>query len=58
LAIRTKNIYDPASPEDGLRLLVMRYSAEVSRQQELLAALLGLGVLALIFAAHRRMKER
>ena len=24
MAIRTKNIYDPASPEDGLRLLVMR----------------------------------
>jgi hypothetical protein len=35
-----------------------RYGGRASGLHFLLAALLGLGVLALIFAAHRRMKER
>jgi hypothetical protein len=35
-----------------------RYGGKASGLPFLLAALLGLGVLALIFAAHRRMKKR
>ena len=41
-----------------LRLLFEPFRYKVSGTPFLLAALLGLGVLALIFAAHRRMRER
>jgi hypothetical protein len=41
-----------------LRLLFAPYGRQASSLPLLLAALLGIGALTLIFAAHRRMTER